>query len=168
MITWCVAHTQALKESIAQQNLLAQGFEVYLPKFKKTRRHARKVDEVLAPLFPRYIFVGMDLETALWRGVNGARGVSKLLMFNETCPATVPLTVIEELKAQEDAAGVLPIGSIITFAKGDKVRILDGAFQDQIAVFAALDDVSRVQLLLNFLGREMKISMPVYAVERLG
>jgi len=35
MITWHVVYTQPLKESIAQQNLLNMGYEVYAPKFKK-------------------------------------------------------------------------------------------------------------------------------------
>ena len=63
MITWCVAHTQPFKEVVAKQHLLGQGYKVYLPQFKKIRRHARKVEEVLSPLFPRYIFVGMDSNT---------------------------------------------------------------------------------------------------------
>ena len=88
MINWFVAHTHPLKEIIAQQHLLEQGFEVYLPRFKKIRRHARKVEEVLVPLFPRYIFIGMNMEVARWRSVNGTRGVSYLLT-NYDRPAVV-------------------------------------------------------------------------------
>jgi transcriptional antiterminator RfaH len=164
-ITWCVVYTQALKESMAAQNLLEQGFEVYLPRFKKTRRHARKVDEVLAPLFPRYVFVGMDRDVAEWRSINGTRGVSHLLMTDDRNPAHVPSTVIEALKAQEVSAGVVPVETLATFAKGEKVRVLEGAFKDQVGVFEGLDDKSRVQLLLSFLGRDTPISLPSYAVE---
>ena len=100
MINWFVAHTHPLKESIAQQHLLEQGFEVYLPRFKKTRRHARKVEEVLAPLFPRYIFIGMDIERARWRSVNGTRGISYLLT-NDDYPTMMPNHVIQNLKSNE-------------------------------------------------------------------
>ena len=60
-ITWCVARTQLLKELVAKQHLTEQGYEVYLPRFKKICRHARKVEEKLVPLFPRYVFVGKDI-----------------------------------------------------------------------------------------------------------
>lgn len=165
MITWCVAQTQPLKELVAKQHLLAQGFEVYLPRFKKIRRHARKIEEVLMPLFPRYIFVGIDLESTRWRSVNGTRGVAHLLMRNDSSPARLPLRVIEELQSQEVGEGIVPASSLVAFIKGAAVRILEGAFKDHLATFESIDDKSRVQLLLSFLGREMKISLPPHAIE---
>ena len=108
MINWFVAHTHPLKEIIAQQHLLEQGFEVYLPRFKKIRRHARKVEEVLVPLFPRYIFISMNMGVARWRSVNGTRGVSYLLT-NYDRPAVVPNYVIENLKSHEIAYGIVPV-----------------------------------------------------------
>ncbi len=165
MISWCVAYTQPLKELVAQQHLLDQGFEVYMPRFKKTVRHARKVEEKLLPLFPRYIFIGMDLEAARWRSVNGTRGVSHLLMSNDLNPAKVPTRIIDDLRAQEIGDGIVPVASLVNFVKGEKVRIVEGPLTDQIAVFESMDDKSRVQLLLTFMGREMKMTLPTYAVE---
>jgi transcriptional antiterminator RfaH len=164
MKKWFVAHTQALKESIAAQHLLEQGFEVYVPRFKKTTRHARKIREVLAPLFPRYIFVSMDLDAACWRSINGTRGVAYVLTNNER-PAEVPDQVVQSLRAQENAEGLVSTDSLDLFVAGDRVLVLDGAFKDQTAVFECLDDKQRVQLLLSFLGREIKVSLPLYAVE---
>lgn len=164
-ITWCAAHTQPLKELVAQRHLLDQGYEVYMPKFKKICRHARKVEEKIVPLFPRYIFVGMDLNTAGWRSVNGTRGISHLLMSNDLKPAKVPTRIIDDLKAQEIGEGIVPAASLVNFVKGEKFRILDGAFRDQMATFESMDDKSRIQLLLTFMGRDMKITLPIYAVE---
>jgi transcriptional antiterminator RfaH len=163
-ITWCVAHTQPFKEITAKQHLLDQGYEVYLPRFKKVRRHARKVEEVLTPLFPRYIFVGMDLETTLWRSINSTRGVSHLLM-RQNLPASIPLQIMDDLRSQEIEDQVLPITSLTTFIKGERLRILEGVFKDQVASFKGLDDKSRIKLLLTFMGREMQITLPNYAVE---
>lgn len=164
-ITWCVAHTQPLKELVARRHLHDQGYEIYLPRFKKICRHARKVEEKLVPLFPRYIFVGMDLNSARWRSVNGTRGVSHLLMSNDLNPAKVPSRVIDDLRSQEIAEGIVPVVSLVNFVKGEKVHILDGAFKDQMAIFESMDDKSRVQLLLTFMGREMTMTLPTYAVE---
>lgn len=162
---WFVAYTQPAKESIAQKHLCEQGFEVYWPRFKKTRRHARKTEEVLAPLFPRYLFVGMNLETAPWRSVNGTRGVSHLLTGSDNRPAEVPEGLVETLRAQENAEGVVPLRSLVFFAKGDTVRVLEGPFQEYMAVFEGLDDKQRAQLLLSFMGREMAVSVPAGSIE---
>jgi transcriptional antiterminator RfaH len=164
MINWFVAHTQPLKELIAQQHLLEQGFEVYLPRFKKIRKHARKVEEVLLPLFPRYIFVGMDMGVARWRSVNGTRGISYLLT-NDDYPAMMPSYVIENLKSQETSDSVVPVSAFLTFTKGDRVRILDGVFKDQIATVENLDANQRIRLLLSFMGGEARFALPDYAVE---
>lgn len=164
MKQWFVVHTQPFKETVAQQHLAEQGFEAYLPRYKKTRRHARKVDEVLAPLFPRYIFIGIDLEVDQWRSVLGTRGVSYLLMTDGQ-PAVVPSRIIEALKNQETNEGLVPLNSMALFTKGDKIRVLEGAFKEYVAVFEKMDDKQRVQLLLNCLGREVNISLPSYAVE---
>ena len=164
-MNWCVAHTQPLKELVAERHLLDQGFEVYLPRFKKIRRHARKVEEVLAPLFPRYLFVGIDVDVTPWRSISGTRGVSHLLMNHTNQPAQVSHHIIAQLKSQEIGEGVVHLSSLMTFTKGDKVRVTEGVFKDQGAVFEMLDDKSRVQLLLNFLGRETRIFLPTYAVE---
>lgn len=164
MKQWFVVHTQPLKETVAQQHLAEQGFEAYLPQYKKTRRHARKVDEVLAPLFPRYLFIGIDLEVDQWRSVLGTRGVSYLLM-TDSQPAVVPSRIIEALKNQETNEGLVPLNSMALFTKGDKIRVLEGAFKEYVAVFEKMDDKQRVQLLLNCLGREVNISLPSYAVE---
>jgi transcriptional antiterminator RfaH len=60
---WYVVQTQINAEAKAARNLLRQGFAIYLPRYLKRRSHARKIEKVPAPLFPRYLFVQIDLET---------------------------------------------------------------------------------------------------------
>ncbi len=160
---WFVVYTQPLKETVAKQHLEEQGYDVYLPMFKKTRRHARRTDEVLQPLFPRYLFVGLDLKLDAWRAVNGTRGVAYLLL-NDGHPLGISTSIIEELKILENN-GVVPIECVSAFTKGEILRVVDGVFKDQVAVFQRMGDKQRVQLLLNFLGRDTRITVPVYAVE---
>ena len=61
MMNWYVVYAQAQKELVAHQNLIKQGFAAYLPRYRKNCRHARRTYTVMAPLFPRYLFVHMDL-----------------------------------------------------------------------------------------------------------
>lgn len=64
MIAWYVAYTRFRGEYQAAAHLSRQGFQVYLPKYTKIRRHARRIERVASPLFPRYLFVAMDIEKA--------------------------------------------------------------------------------------------------------
>ena len=64
---WYVVQTQAHAETKACWHLARQGFETYLPRYLKRRRHARRVEMVQAPLFPRYLFVVIDIATQRWR-----------------------------------------------------------------------------------------------------
>ena len=165
MITWFVAQTQPLKEAIAEKNLLEQGYEVYLPRFKKIRRHARKIDEVLAPLFPRYIFIGLNANTTAWRSINGTRGISYLLTTTENKPAILPKRIIDLLKAQEIAAGTVPLSSLLHFVQGETIRIIEGPFKEYTGIFDGMADGQRVRLLLDFMGRETKVALPLHAVD---
>ena len=60
-MAWYAVHTHAGAETKAVWHLENQGFSVYLPRYLRRRRHARKVDWVPTPLFPRYLFVFMDV-----------------------------------------------------------------------------------------------------------
>ena len=65
MNRWYVAQTHAQAEAKALLNLARQGFQSYLPQYVKRRRHARRVEWVKAPLFPRYLFVRFDLDVVV-------------------------------------------------------------------------------------------------------
>lgn len=164
MKQWFVVHTQPSKELMAVEQLRQQNFEVYLPRYQKIRRHARKIDTVLSPLFPRYLFVSLDVSSDQWRRVNGTRGVSYLLTNHEQ-PVCVSESVIQGLQEREDVDGALPMSSLLIFEQGDKVRIREGSFEGHTAIFEKLDDKERVHLLLSFLGRETKVLVPLYAIE---
>ncbi|MDC0344874.1 transcription/translation regulatory transformer protein RfaH [Alphaproteobacteria bacterium] len=164
-MSWYVVYTQPMKEALAAQELLQQGFEAFLPQFQKERRHARKVTTVLSPLFPRYLFVKMDLTKDQWRRINGTRGVVQIIA-NGSKPTPVPQGLIESLQSQRNEQGFLALGSLITFVQGESLQITEGAFKDQEAIFERMDGEQRAQLLLRILGRETRISLPVEQVER--
>jgi transcriptional antiterminator RfaH len=164
MFEWYVVHTQPQKEWVAHNNLLQQGFNVYLPSIKKKRSHARKVDSVLVPLFPRYLFVGMG-EDARWRSINGTRGVAYILS-NQHKPISLQNEIIEKLQASEVDEGVVELSSLCSFVKGDQVWILEGSFKEQLARFERLTDSNRALLLLNFMGLQTTVKVPMDVIEK--
>lgn len=66
---WYVVQTQANAENKAVAHLRRQGYATYLPRYLKRRRHARRVDTVPAALFPRYVFVEIDMAVQRWRSI---------------------------------------------------------------------------------------------------
>ena len=67
---WYVLQTHVHMEAKASAHLMRQGFGVYLPRYLKRRRHARRVDTVAAPLFPRYLFVAVERDSQRWRSIH--------------------------------------------------------------------------------------------------
>lgn len=155
---WYVVRTHVHGEAKAAQSLLRQGFGVYLPRYLKRRRHARKIDMVAAPLFPRYLFVGIELASQRWRSVHSTFGVSHLVMNGEG-PAHVPNAVIESLRAREGDNGFIKLDCKPAFAHGDKVRVLTGAFVDSLGLFEGMGDRERVSILLDLLGRKVRVML---------
>jgi len=155
---WYVVQTQVNGEAKAAQNLLRQGFEIYLPRYLKRRRHARKVDFAAKPLFPRYLFVAIDMATQRWRSIQSTQGVSRLVCNGEE-PAAVPSGVLGALKAREDDRGFVRMEATPAFALGDRVRVLAGAFMDNAGLFDGMEDHDRVSILLDMLGRKVRVHL---------
>jgi transcriptional antiterminator RfaH len=153
---WYVVQTQVNCEAKATQNLIRQGYQVYLPRYLKRRRHARKVDYAAKPLFPRYIFVAIDTATQRWRSIQSTFGVARLVTNGEG-PAPVPAGVVGAIKAREDAKGFIQMDTRPSFAPGDKVRVLAGAFLDSAGLFHGLADHDRISILLEMLGRKVRV-----------
>lgn len=153
---WYVVQTHSNAEAKAAGHLARQGFELYLPRYLKRRSHARKIDAVARPLFPRYLFVAIDLATQRWRSIQSTVGVSHLVSSGGT-PASVDHFVISALRAREDENGFVRLERRARFAPGDKVRVLDGAFVDCLALVEGVTDRERVAILLDLLGRKVRV-----------
>ena len=166
MQRWHVVHTQPRAEEKALWHLCNQGFRCFLPKLRKVRRHARRENIVVEPLFPRYLFTSFDSAITRWSPINGSRGVVGIIT-NGSAPIPVPVGIVEGLQTAADRDGVTPLGVLARLSKGCKVRITAGAFGGQIAEIEALpmSGGDRVRLLLSLLGRAISIELPAYAIE---
>ncbi len=161
---WFAVHSLPHREAGAQQQLENQGFHTFLPRCLKTRRHARKLESVLAPIFPRYLFVVLDLDRDRWRSVNGTFGVARLVMMADDRPQPVPHGVVEALIALTDDRDVLRFDGGSRWAVGQKVRILAGAFAERIGLLQRLDGNGRVRLLLDIMGGSIAVTLPSAAM----
>lgn len=160
---WYVVQSQPNAENKAVTHLGRQGFTTYLPRYLKRRRHARRVEIVSAPLFPRYLFVAIDTTVQRWRSIYSTMGVSRLVCSGEL-PAAVADHVVTTLKAREDAAGFVRLERRPQFRAGDKIRVLDGVFADCLGLYEGMTDRDRLAILLDLLGRKVRVLVDAEAV----
>ena len=163
MRVWYLTHTLPRAEHRALTHLTRQGFGVYLPCYLAQRHHARRRDWVEKPLFPRYLFVHLDLGRDRWRAVYSTVGVRSLVSAGDQ-PIAVPTEVIEEIRAREDSRGFVLLGGGHTFHRGDRVRVTEGLFRDTEGLFECRSDDERVVVLLEMLGRQVKVNVPLGAI----
>lgn len=154
---WFVVQSQPKKELYAAAQLANQDFRPFVPRLRKTVRHARRTRSVLAALFPRYLFVALDLERDRWRSVLGTFGVSTMIMAGER-PRPVPDGVVEGLAEVADGAGAVDFANRLE--PGQEVRFLEGPFAEQIGRITRLDDQGRVAVLLEIMGGERVVAAP--------
>lgn len=164
MIRWYAAFTQPQAESGAAQQLRNQGFEVFLPLCRRVRRHARRNETVLRPLFPRYLFVAIDPERQRWRSVNGTRGVIRLVCQGDA-PAVVPPGVVERLQVRSGVDSVVPLDALTALEQGQELLVTAGPFAGHTGRYESFTADQRVMLLLHLLGRDVEIAVSLLDVD---
>jgi transcription antitermination factor NusG len=158
-LRWFAVHTQPAREVGAAGQLGRQGFESFLPMHVKTVRHARRFRTVRAPVFPRYVFVRLDLGRHRWRSVNGTFGVSSLVMAGGL-PAPVPRGVVEGLADLCGAGGLMSLEPGLEV--GRRARVLAGPLAGLLGELTRVDEGGRVQILLDVL--QARLSLDAQAV----
>lgn len=163
-VGWYCFKALPKKEHIAAALLdRTDGIEALCPRIsymKKTRRGKVKFIECL---FPGYVFVWADL-VASYRIVRSVQGIRDVVAFGDRIPM-LPDAFIDDLRGRfgEDSEKELPKPAIDV---GQDIIVTEGPFKDiQAVVTGAMDGHQRVAILLEFLGRQMEISIPVADIE---
>ena len=164
MITWYAVYTRPHGEAAALDNLLRQGYCAYLPRYRTRVRHARRLQSVLRPLFPRYLFAGIDRSSMPWRPILSTIGVTDVVRAGDE-PHPVATDIVTTLQEQEMAGAFDRLGRRDALRLGEFVRITAGAFQDMIGRLIELRDQDRVVVLLDLLGRTVRAQLEAEAVE---
>ncbi len=150
---WYVVHTKPRQEAVALDQLRCQGFAGYLPMMKVERARRGKVATATEPLFNRYCFVQLDLDSDPWGAIRSTRGVSTLVRFG-TEPAAVPQQLIEALRSREASLPVAPL-----FQSGTAVRVTQGPLKGLEGIYHCPDGAHRALVFLEMLGKMQRIKL---------
>ena len=97
---WYVVQSKPRKESLAEENLQRQGFTTYYPHTAQPKRRRQRWQKVLEPLFPRYLFVQLNVGVDNFAPIRSTLGVVVLVHFGNQ-PAVMPVSAIEAIQQQE-------------------------------------------------------------------
>jgi transcriptional antiterminator RfaH len=156
---WYAVHTKPRQESLAEENLQRQNFTTYFPKIKQARRRRGKWSDVIEPLFPRYLFIRLEVGKTNVSSIRSTRGVTGLVRFgNKLVP--VPNPFIDALIETADEQTGIHIPNRPVLEKGDRITVTNGPFADLEGIFHATTGKERVTILLNILGQAQKVTLP--------
>jgi transcriptional antiterminator RfaH len=161
--TWYLVYCKPRQETVARENLVRQGYEIYLPFMRDVRRRQGRRIAQISPMFPRYLFIHLNRDTDNWAPVRSTLGVVSIVKFGHD-PARVPDDLIALLRSHEDPQGIhiLPAEE---YKPGSRVRITQGGFAGYEGIFQAATSRDRVTVLLDVLGRKARATVDSASIE---
>jgi transcriptional antiterminator RfaH len=163
-IQWYCVKAQPKRENIAYGALSAlPDIEAFFPRVRFQRTLARGPRAVTEALFPGYLFVRFAPAKRI-RAVRYARGVSYIVKQGREF-APVPEQIVADLRALA-ATQVLELPPE-PWKLGENVRVITGIFRGASGKVAGLVPArQRVQILLELLGQENRVELPLEALEQ--
>jgi transcriptional antiterminator NusG len=154
----------AIEQRIETMGMRDKIFDVIVPTQEEIEVKDGKRRTVEKRVFPGYILVEMKLDEDSWYVVRNTPGVTGFVgMGNDPTPLR-PEEVKQIIERMSDVSPVVKVN----FKIGQKVRIVDGPFNDFIGTVAAIDpDKSKVRVMVNFFGRDTPVELDFLEVEKI-
>lgn len=161
--SWYLVYTKPRQEEVARVQLERQNYTVYLPRARQARRRQGRRVMTIEPLFPRYLFIHLDSQIDNWAPIRSTLGVACLVRFGQL-PALIPSSLVRFLKDREGVAG-LHEWAEPDYHEGDRVQVVEGAFQGYTGILMARTSRERVVVLLELLGRPVPTQVAISQIE---
>jgi transcriptional antiterminator RfaH len=152
---WLLAYTKPGSELEAQKNLENQGFKTLLPMISSVSRKDSKSYRV-NPMFPRYVFILVDLKKENWNTINSTIGVTNLITFGNKL-SFVPEDAIHKIYSYLDDNDICHLNDIKReYKKGEMLEIKESIFKNLNVRFLTKTSKNRVMVLLSILNQDVK------------
>ncbi len=156
MDNWYLVYCRPKQELRAQQHLANIGFDSYVPTLLVKKQRARKLVDSKELLFPRYLFLNVDLDTDL-SVVKSTRGVTDFVRFGGKI-ARVPADLIQQLTQQQIELQRTRADQQC-FSAGDKLKISEGPYAGLPALFDMADGDERSIVFINMLNQQVRLNI---------
>ncbi len=153
-----------LEQRIESMNMRNQIFQVVVPTEEEIEVRDGKRRTVERRVFPGYILVQMLMDEESWYVVRNTPGVTGFVGMGNKPTALRPEEVQGILKRMQAEAPKVKV----TFMPGQKVRIIDGPFNDFMGMVDEIDmDKAKVRVMVSFFGRETPVELDFLQVEKM-
>ena len=152
-----------LEQRIETMGMKDMIFDVVVPTQEEIEVKEGKRRTVERHIFPGYVLVNMTLTEESWYVVRNTPGVTGFVGMGNNPTPLRPEEVAQIVKRMEADAPTVKV----TFKVGERVRIIDGPFNDFRGVVAEIDmERTKVRVMVSFFGRETPVELDFLQVEK--
>ncbi len=153
----------AIEQRIETMGMRDKIFDVIIPTEEEIEIRDGKHRPVERRVFPGYLLVEMVMDEDSWYVVRNTPGVTGFVgMGNDPTPLRE-----EEVNKIMDRMSQETPTIVVNFSVGEKVRIIDGPFNDFIGTVDNIDiDKTRVRVMVSFFGRDTPVELDFLEIEK--
>jgi transcriptional antiterminator NusG len=152
-----------LEQRIETMGMKDKIFDVVIPTQEEIEVKDGKRRTVERHIFPGYVLVNMALTEESWYVVRNTPGVTGFVGMGNNPTPLRPEEVAQIVKRMEAEAPTVKV----TFKVGERVRIIDGPFNDFRGVVSEIDmERTKVRVMVSFFGRETPVELDFLQVEK--
>jgi transcriptional antiterminator NusG len=152
-----------LEQRIESMGMKDKIFDVVVPTEEEIEVKEGKRRTVERRVFPGYILVNMIMGEESWYVVRNTPGVTGFVGMGNAPTPLRPEEVSQIIKRMEAEAPRIKV----TFKSGERVRIVDGPFNDFRGTVSEIDmERAKVRVMVNFFGRETPVELDFLQVEK--
>lgn len=152
-----------LEQRIETMGMKDKIFDVVIPTQEEIEVKDGKRRSVERHIFPGYVLVNMQLTEESWYVVRNTPGVTGFVGMGNNPTPLRPEEVAQIIKRMEADAPTVKV----TYKVGERVRIIDGPFNDFRGVVSEIDmERTKVRVNVSFFGRETPVELDFLQVEK--
>jgi transcriptional antiterminator NusG len=152
-----------LEQRIETMGMKDKVFDVVVPTQEEIEVRDGRRRTVERHIFPGYVLVNMALSEESWFVVRNTPGVTGFVGMGNLPTPLRPEEVAQILKRMEADAPTVKV----TFKVGERVRIVDGPFNDFRGQVSEIDmERTKVRVMVSFFGRETPVELDFLQVEK--
>ncbi len=152
-----------LEQRIETMGMKDRIFDVVVPTQEEIEVRDGKRRTVERHIFPGYVLVNMKLSEESWYVVRNTPGVTGFVGMGNMPTPLRPEEVSQIIKRMEAEAPTVKV----TFKVGERVRIIDGPFNDFRGTVSEIDmERTKVRVMVSFFGRETPVELDFLQVEK--
>ena len=152
-----------LEQRIETMGMKDMIFDVVVPTQEEIEVRDGKRRTVERHIFPGYVLVNMILTEESWYVVRNTPGVTGFVGMGNNPTPLRPEEVSQIVKRMEADTPLVKV----TFKVGERVRIIDGPFNDFRGVVSEIDmERTKVRVMVSFFGRETPVELDFLQVEK--